>query len=78
MQVRAKFYVQSLKQSKMYSGKIGTTVELSPVMSGSEENKKFYDASPSGKIELGIMNPEAAAAFEIGKEYYIDFTSAES
>ena len=30
-----------------------------------------------GKIELGTINKAAADAFELGKEYYIDFTRAE-
>ena len=42
------------------------------------ENNKFWDASPSGKLELGMINPEAAAYFKIGKEYYIDFTASEA
>ena len=52
------------------------TVRLVPVMNASEENKAFFAATPSGSIELGILNPSAAEWFEVGKEYYIDFTPA--
>lgn len=52
-------------------------IVLSPVTGGSEENKKFFKWTPSGRIELGVVNAEAAALFEPGKEYYIDFTPAE-
>ena len=40
------------------------------------ENTKFWQASPSGEISLGTVNPEAWSQFELGKEYYVDFTSA--
>ena len=55
------------------------TVVLSPVFSDdpNSENHRFWKASPSGKIELGCANLEAAAMFELGKEYYVDFTRAE-
>ncbi len=78
MSVRAKFYVNSLTKQKMWNGTdgIGTVVKMSPVMDGSDENKQFYKYSPSGSIELGTVNENAAAQFEIGKEYYVDFTPA--
>ncbi len=55
------------------------TLEFSPVYANNDpkhENSKFWDASPSGKIELGTVNPEAWSQFELGEEYYIDFTPA--
>lgn len=76
MSVRAKFKCESIERSRWQDGKEVHTVKLSPVYGGSEENKKFYAASPCGKIELGTLNPEAAAAFELGKSYYVDFTPA--
>jgi hypothetical protein len=79
MSVRTKFYVVSLTKQKMWNGEdgVGIVINLSPPMSGSDENKEFYKYSPSGSIELGTVNEGAAAQFEIGKEYYIDFTPAE-
>lgn len=59
-------------------GEVGAVIHLYPVMSGSKENEKFYRYSPSGKMELGTLNPKAAKFFEIGKEYYIDFSEAVS
>lgn len=54
------------------------TIILSPVYSSdpTSENHTFWQASPSGRIELGTVNPEAWKQFELGKEYYIDFTIA--
>jgi hypothetical protein len=56
---------------------IGTEVELAAVYEGSEENKKCFHYTPNGKITLGILNPEAAAIFEPGKQYYVDFARTE-
>jgi hypothetical protein len=47
------------------------------VQGNNEENKKFFSATPSGKLEIGVMNPEAAKKFEVGISYYLDFTPAE-
>ena len=55
------------------------TVVLSPVCPGNDpkhENPKFWDSSPTGEIRLGTVNPDAWQAFEIGKEYYVDFNLA--
>ncbi len=40
------------------------------------ENTKFWQASPSGQIQIGCANLAAAEAFELGREYYVDFTPA--
>jgi len=47
--------------------------EFQAVTSGSEENKRFFAATPSGKINLSTIN---SGMFEVGREYYIDFTPA--
>ena len=40
------------------------------------ENTKFWNASPSGEVKLGTVNPEAWKKFKLGEEYYLDFTPA--
>lgn len=50
------------------------TARFIPVSSGSEENKRFWSATPSGKLELGTINE---MPFEVGKEYYLDITLVE-
>jgi hypothetical protein len=55
------------------------TVHMSPVYGNgdpSHENTKFWQASPSGMLQIGCANLKAAEAFELGKEYYVDFTPA--
>jgi hypothetical protein len=92
MNVRAKFKcdriecVQSSVPKVDGDGKVAyvagevRTVTLSPVYGGGDpnhENTKFWRASPSGSIELGCANLAAAEAFELGHEYYVDFSLAE-
>lgn len=55
------------------------TIVLSPVYGNGDpnhENTKFWQASPCGEVRLGTVNADAAAQFELDKEYYIDFTPA--
>lgn len=68
------YYPDNLERVEM------RTVVMSPVYTNNDpehENTKFWNASPSGKLELGTINPEAWRHFELGKEYYVDFHPAE-
>ncbi len=55
------------------------TVKLAPVYSQDpdSENRAFWDATPTGKLELGVINPEAWTLFDLGGEYYLDITQAD-
>lgn len=92
MSVRAKFKVVRFEAQEhmKHLGKSETgahryertelrTIVLAPVYSDDpdSENRKFWEASPSGEIKLGTINERAWAEFELGAEYYIDFTRAE-
>jgi hypothetical protein len=72
MTIRAKFRVDE-RAERVNGGK----VILSPVIDGSEENKKFFLYTPYGKIEMGTVNEDAIKEFTPGREFYIDFTPAE-
>lgn len=90
--VRAKFVVDSIEASHSRrmidpNGGYGAdnmhdvevrTVKLRPVYSDDpgHENHTFWEATPSGVIELGVINPEAWQVFELGKEFYVDFAPA--
>lgn len=90
MKVRAKFTVNSIERSlgNMPFIEDGKTVwkpaevhsiKMSPVYGNGDpnhENTKFWNATPSGSLVLGTVNPSAVAEFEIGAEYYIDFIKA--
>jgi hypothetical protein len=69
-QTRAKF--MCVKVSHTVNG---MSVEMTPVVGGSEENISFFEYTPYGKLEMGIVNPNVV--FEVGKQYYLDFTKAE-
>ena len=87
--VRAKFKVQEVTRSRgghNVRGADGMTrwedcevqrIKLSPVTSGSPENEAFYSCTPGGSIELSTVVASAAAEFDIGKEFYVDFTPAD-
>lgn len=52
------------------------TVKFTAVADGSAENKEFFRWTPSGQINIGTLNPAAWKQFELGREYYVDFTPA--
>lgn len=78
MSVRAKFVVQSIQETLHWDRSKGNikTIRLTPVTGDSGENKEFFAATPSGSIELGTVNADAASQFEPGQEFYVDFTPA--
>lgn len=72
--VRCKFRCVSV--TKYVSGwedhPVHYNYKFSVVSSGSEENKKFFAATPSGEITLSALKDDL---FDIG-QYYVDFTPA--
>jgi len=80
MSVRAKFKVQRIERASWGPGKEIQNITLAPVYGNGDpehENTQFYAATPSGQIVLGTVNAEAAKAFDIDKEFYVDFTPAD-
>lgn len=72
MTVRAKFRCNEVKLSEH-----GAEVTLRPVVGNSDENARFYKATPGGQIQLSTINEQAASQFKPGRDYYIDFTPAD-
>lgn len=70
MAVRAKFFCSEVARTT-YGGR----VKLNAVTRG-EDNKKWASATPSGSIEMTIKNELAVEFFDVGEEYFIDFTLA--
>jgi hypothetical protein len=73
-QVRAKFKVTNVGPSQSNDGH---RIDLWAVYGGSPENEVFFKYTPSGQISLQIVTDETAKFFEVGKEFYVDFTKAE-
>lgn len=70
--MRAKFYCDKVDDSGY-----GLQVELSAVVSDENlENQDFNEATPNGQLSMQIDNPKAVGFFEVGKEYYLDFTES--
>jgi galactose mutarotase-like enzyme len=78
MSVRAKFFVSEKAQTAdQGGGEPNATIKLRPVIGGDNpENAEFYKWTPTGEIVLSIVNKVAAEQFELGKQYYVDFTPA--
>lgn len=85
MTTRAKFQLIKTTQT-MHSKKDNdgnwitvplTSMSFQVVHGNTPENERFFASTPSGTIELGVINPDAAQQFELGKEYYIDFIPAD-
>jgi len=79
MNTRAKFSCKDIKSVGIASSDARTNYEiiLEPVYSGSEENREFFEYTPSGQIRLGVVSPTPAGQFQVGHDYYVDFTDAE-
>ena len=52
------------------------SISLVPVTNSNAENKKFFQYTPGGKIDLQIVSLETAKQFEPGKEYFINISQA--
>lgn len=74
-QVRAKFVCNGVQDHPEYENK---SVSFTAVTTGSEENKSFSKYTPSGTVQMSISyETEASNFFEVGKEYYLDFSLVE-
>ena len=69
MSTRAKFTVESKTEVKD-----GYRVRLTAVIGSSAENATFFKYTPSGVLEMGLVQESTADQFVVGKSYYIDFT----
>jgi hypothetical protein len=72
MSVRVKFKCTSVTKQAGWGGhEFLYSSKLTPVTSGSEENAAFYAATPAGEMSIATVKHDH---FEVGREYYIDFT----
>lgn len=74
MTIRCKFTCQSVTKRKAWQSSSVPYVheaEFTAVYDGSEENKAFFEATPSGSLKIGTYKKDV---FEPGTDYYIDIT----
>ena len=73
--VRAKFQCVEIKH--MFGNPDGSAeIRMIPVYGNGEANKEWSKWTPSGELKMLITNPEAIAAFDLGGEYFLDFSLA--
>jgi hypothetical protein len=71
--IRAKFVVESIKQDQW--NRDARTVRLAPQYDTSiPEDQRFFNATPSGSMEMLINNPAVLKELTLGRKFYIDFT----
>jgi len=75
MTTRCKFTCVSVKKIKGWSGveHFVYEAEFRAVQSDSEENKKFFQYTPTGTLAIGTYKENV---FEVGKDYYLDLSEA--
>jgi hypothetical protein len=49
--------------------------EFNAVTDGSEENKKFFEWTPSGSLKIGVYREDI---FQPGQDYYLDISEAKA
>lgn len=74
MIIRAKFKVDTVAPQ----GEDHTTVELRAVYSDdpNHENKQYWKYTPAGYISMTVLS-HVVDGWQVGQEYYIDFSLAE-
>lgn len=75
MSVRAKFRCDNIEPADDDL----VTISMSPVYDSNpeSENGRFWKYTPWGSVQLGTINKAASDQFEVGKEYFVDFSPAD-
>lgn len=77
MAVVARMYVESLTRQSYNREQVKVQLR---VVSRGEHNKEWSAMTPTGSVDLGIMNPAAAQqfvdAFDAGQEFLVTFALA--
>jgi hypothetical protein len=76
--VRAKFICNTINHLPTTTpGDVCVHIGLSAVYNNGEANRDWSKYTPAGSLAMTITNPSAIDQFELGKEYYLDFTPVE-
>ena len=73
MNVRAKFKLIEIREH-YWNPDVRTFVFQPQYDTRIEEDKRFYDATPSGQCEMMVNNPKVRETFKLGDDYYLDFS----
>lgn len=77
MSVRAKFKLTEIRQHHWGQPQARTLHFDAQYDQTIPEDRRFYDATPSGHFEMLVNNPAALDQFTLGNDYYFDITPAE-
>lgn len=72
--IRCKMFVNHIAPAEHEPDKVD--VHLTAVYDGSDENKAFWEATPSGSLTFSTVNKAAVEGIEVGQEFYVDLTPA--
>lgn len=74
---RALFVVNDVLERKDKDGNtMGIIVKMNPSYENGV-NRAFWQATPTGSLEMQINNPAVFTFFRPGSKYWLDFTPAE-
>lgn len=71
MTPRAKFKVTEVNLNES-----GATIKMAAVTTSNPENAEFFKWTPTGSLQMCIINPEVAKTFNPGDEFFLDFILA--
>lgn len=76
---RALFQVNDVLERRVNGETTSQIVRLNPSYSPdpADTNHAFWQATPTGSLEMQINNPAVFGFFVPGKKYYLDFTPVE-
>jgi hypothetical protein len=74
---RALFVVNDLLERKDKDGKTTSVVVRMNPSYENGVNRAFFEATPTGHLEMTINNPAAFSFFRPGQKFWLDFTPAE-
>lgn len=77
MTVRCKFQCVAKNHAHTHADSVFCEVKLIPVWTGEDgANASWSKATPQGSLTMGITNPDAIDAFDLGKFYFLDISEA--
>ena len=69
--VRAKLHLKSVTKHDWGASVLNFETRYDDTI---PEDQRFQKATPSGSAEFTIDNPTALSQFEVGEDYYVDFS----
>lgn len=76
--IRGRFTLQKIEQFPAYGeDECHCNVEFTAVTAGRADCETWSKATPSGRLEMTITNPQAMEHLKVGKDYFLDIEPAD-